>query len=260
MGKRKNAYGKDSKAATNADDELPSFDEKALFALTEKIEKGLGQSKAPQQSRDTTGGNSKQGKESKARRDSTSKSKTTKSELNRGIKRDAHGNVKGPGQEKAGNTNRATKKTRGGANDAGTVLLQEILALGGTEEDLDLVAGAASDDENLDGDNAPATDKSFRKDLAKFVAGLGIEGPIDEDVSELEGEDAEEDQGEEDWEEASDLDSPADSDISAGPKEATQKQTSALPDVKKSDVASSQGPNRLVSNSSARPTGLADSL
>jgi ribosome biogenesis protein MAK21 len=255
MGKRKNAARKDSKAATNADGGLPSFDEKALSALTEKIEKGLEQSKAPQQSRDTSSGKHKQGKESKGRPDSNSRTKPTKSELNRGTKRDAQGNVKGSGQEKAGNANRASKKTDGGAKDGGAMLLQEILALGGTEDDLDLIAGAASDDENLDGNNAPAADKSFQKDLAKFVAGLGIEGAIGGDVSEPEEdpeedqedqEDQEDDQAEEDWEEASDLDSTAESEMSAAPKEATKKQTSAPPDVKKSDVAS-QGPNRLVS-------------
>ena len=173
---------------------LPSFDEKALSALTEKIEKGLEQSKVPQQSRDTSSGKHKQGKESKGRPDSNSKTKPTKSELNRGTKIDAQGNVKGSGQEKAGNASRASKKTDGGAKDGGAMLLQEILALGGTEEDLDLIAGAASDDENLDGNNAPAADKSFQKDLAKFVAGLGIEGAIGGDVSEPEedhGEDQE---------------------------------------------------------------------
>lgn len=242
MGKHRKPSGVGPGPATAADsDILSAFDEKALSALTEKIEKGFGKSKLPQQLAGPSNGNQKKGKPSNGRRDSEPKAKTTKPEHIRGTKRDAQGNVKAAGKRKAENTNRETKHKKGGGKDDRGVLLKEILALGGTEEDLDLVAGAASDDEDVGGDNTSGHDKSFKKDLAKFVAGLGIESTAVEDASEPEAEVEEKD--EEEWEEASDL---GESDASDEPEETSKKPAAALPEVKNAGV-SSKGPNCLVS-------------
>jgi ribosome biogenesis protein MAK21 len=246
MGKHRKPSGRSAGPAKVDTDVLPPFDETALSALTEKIEKGFGKRKAPQQLGDTGSGNRKIGKETNGQRDSDSKTKGKNAEHNRGTKRDAQGNVKVAGKRKAESSSRQKNTKNAGAKDDRGTLLKEILALGGTEEDLDLVAGAASDDEDVEGDNGPAQDKSFKKDLAKFVAGLGIEGAAVEDASEPEAE--QEEQGEEEWEEASDLDSPEESDVPDGPEESPKKLATTLPDTKNTDV-SSKGPNRLVSMS-----------
>jgi ribosome biogenesis protein MAK21 len=257
MGKHRKAPGKAGKGpgpATGANSAtLPSFDEKALSALTEKIEQGFGKSKTPHQLPDPTNGKPGKEKLSKGRRDSDSMTKTTEPERNRGTKRDAQGNVKAGGKGKAENSRRETTENKGEKSNDRDVLLKEILALGGTEEDLDLVAGAASDDEDVGGNNASAQDKLLKKDLARFVAGLGIEGAAVEDPSEPEAEVEEEDE-EMEWEEASDLN---ESEASDEPDKAPQKPTVALPEVKKSDV-SSKGPNRLVSSLPLRAIVLTD--
>jgi ribosome biogenesis protein MAK21 len=247
MGKHRKPSAKGSGPITGADsDMLPSFDEKALSALTGKIEKRFGENTASQQSVDTGSRNYKKGKPSNGRRDSDSKIETKYPDQNRGTKRDAHGNVKTGGKAKAESSTSVSKKQNRDIKDDRNALLKEILALGGTEEDLDLVAGVASDDEDLEETNGPAQDKSLKKELAKFVAGLGIEGAAVEDASESEVEQDEEAEG--GWEETSDLDSASagESDVSDEPEETLKKPTQTLPDTKAID-ASSKGPNRLVS-------------
>lgn len=232
--------------ATKADtDVLPSFDERALSALTEKIEKGFGKTKAPQQLADTGSGNHKKARSNNVHGNSDSKTKAKEPEHNRGKKRDAQGNVKA-GKGKAEISSYETNTKNRGADEDRDALLKEILALGGTEDDLDLVADAASDEEGIEGDNGSAQDKSFKKDLAKFVAGLGIEGAVVEDASESEAE--QEEEGEDEWEEASDLDSPEESGVPNEPEGAPKKPAPALPNTKSSD-ASLKGPSRLVSMS-----------
>lgn len=246
MGKHRKPSAKGLGPATKADaNVLPSFDEKALSALTEKIEKGFGKRKAPQQLRDPDSGDHKKGKLGNERRDSDSKTKTGKAEDNRGTKRDAQGNVKNAGKRKTESGGRDTENKNRGTKDDRDTLLKEILALGGTEEDLDLVAGAASDDEDVGGDKVPTQDKSFKKDLAKFIAGLGIEGAAVEDASEPEAE--QDEVVEEEWEEASDLDSSDDPDAADEPEEASKKAVPGVPENRGSD-ALSKGSNRLVSN------------
>jgi len=116
------------------------------------------------------------------------------------------------------------------------------LALGGTEEDLDLVAEALSDEE----DNKVAVpDKSFRKELANFVAGLGIEG----EINEVGGDDSDEEDAGDGLEDASDMDGSSGFD---GGKE-VEPTTAAF------HQPLSEDPRRLVSTTSGRVTGLTDS-
>lgn len=86
------------------------------------------------------------------------------------------------------------KAPKSGGNEK-EVLLQEILALGGTEEDLDLVLDAQSDSENEAKPTAKSTDKDFKNEFAKFVAGLGIEGQAPEAEADEEDEEVDDD----DW-------------------------------------------------------------
>lgn len=171
---------------------LPSFDEKALLALTEKIEKGLGANKDPQH--DTNDRSQMQRKANDGSRlgQTKRKSKANLPEPSKGKKRDARGNGKPPSGETTSGTRRQNRENK----DGNEVLLQEILALGGTEEDLQLVGEANSDDEDLDADSSAPPDKSFREDLAKFVAALGIETNVGGNATESESQQEIEDEWE----------------------------------------------------------------
>jgi ribosome biogenesis protein MAK21 len=209
MTKSTKSSGHGSKPPTNpvkpAAENLPSFDERALLALTEKIEKGLGANKDPQH--DPNGRSQMQRKANDGSRlDQTKlKSKANLPEPSKGNKRDARGNRKPPSGESTSG-GRSTHRQNRENKDRKEVLLQEILALGGTEEDLQLVGDANSDDEDLDADSSAPPDKSFREDLAKFVAALGIETNVEGNATESESE-----QEIEDERETSVLESPVES-------------------------------------------------
>lgn len=216
MGKNKNP-AKRAKATDKPDaNTLPSFDESALSALTDRIEKGLGKTSQKQedkpQSKESAGHKSKKG---------------TVEGKGRGTKRDAHGNAK-----KSDSRGQSTQPKKSAGTDDGSTLLQEILALGGTEDDLDLVAGAPSDDEDVEGSGD--IDKELQKELAKFVAGLGIEGANVAGPEESASEEVEEEE-EEAWEEASEAESieepaaaPVPASIVTAPKKAEHKDPNRL--------------------------------
>jgi ribosome biogenesis protein MAK21 len=150
---------------------IPSFDEKALSALTAKIEKGFGEGKS-QQPGDPHHGQ-KGGKGAKHERPARAQLRTKPVEPARGTKRDSRGNAKVAGGQQS-----SAKHTNTSGNDDRAILLKEILALGGTEEDLDLVADAIYEEDNHSTTALP--DTSFRTELASFIAGLGIEEELDE--------------------------------------------------------------------------------
>ena len=232
---------------------LPAFGKDALSALTDKIEKELGKSKVSQQLADATERSLRKGKPSKERCGPDSKANPTKAEHNRGTKRDAQGNVKSAGKVEVKSSRRKEGHKFGAAKNPRERLLKEILAMGGTEEDLDLVAGAASDYEDVGGNNGLAKDKSFKEDLARFVAGLGIEGAAIEDASEPEAEVDEDgaksevsDEGSEDVLQPEKFDAPDEL------KDASQKLVAAVSEVKKPN-ASMKGSNNLVSTLPIRP-------
>lgn len=230
-------------------DSLPKFDENALSALTAKIEKGFGGSKDESQIKsDAVNGKQKEGKSDKKSKTANAKSKDKVPELVRGTKRDAQGNAKSNGKA-APKDKSAKSKYQNGDKDARAVLLEEILALGGTEEDLDLVADAFSSDEDEETKPAGKTDQSFKKDLAAFVAGLGIEGAVVAEDDEEEPVEEEQEEVDEEWEEASDVES---SEIEA-------KVEPMKPLVAVTPVPASNDPNRLVSTVSVPVAGLADS-
>ncbi|CAG8955972.1 hypothetical protein HYFRA_00008827 [Hymenoscyphus fraxineus] len=220
MARRNNKVAKGAYSATGANsDALPSFDDKALSALTAKIEQGFGAGKSKSKSKskaangDTPQPRSKKPKPANGHTRAAPETSAKAAENSRGTKRDLQGNAKADGKAKARKENgpgKATSKLDKLHDDRET-LLQEILALGGTEEDLALVVDAASDEEEEAIESGPA-DKALQKELAKFVAGLGIESQSIADAPESDVESEQENGGmgsenqeEGEWEEASDL-------------------------------------------------------
>jgi ribosome biogenesis protein MAK21 len=157
--------------------EMPSFDEKALDALTQRIDKGLSK-----------GANSTPVAAKKEKTDNKKAGTPSKQKPNPAKKRDAEGNVKSPAQK-----GKNAPKSKGDDHD---VLLQEILAFGGTEDDLDLVDGADSDAEEFDGGDV---DKDLKNELARFITGLGIEtqAPAEEEDEKVDDVEEEVDEDEE---------------------------------------------------------------
>jgi ribosome biogenesis protein MAK21 len=251
MAKRNNKVAKGAKAATGANgDALPTFDDNALSALTAKIEKGFGGG-APAKADQASQPKEKKGSKSRNGLVVGKDKWTTRSPaVSRGTKRDAHGNAKVDAKSRP-----AKKPQEAGSKDARAVLLEEILALGGTAEDLDLVVDAVSDVE----DDAPAqisADKTLQKELAKFVAGLGIEGQS-ADANEESADEAklEHDLNSEDeagWEEASSRAFESSDDTA----EAVPQRKQAAPALP--NASSHNDPNRLVSSLSVVLIGLTD--
>ncbi|TVY75572.1 Ribosome biogenesis protein NOC1 [Lachnellula suecica] len=244
MGKKSKAAKSAKSAARNDGDSLPSFDENALLALTAKLDQGLGGGDAQEAGAPHT--KQKKGKDVDGSAGALKKSKAQ--EKSRGTKRDAHGKPKANGNGSGSKQSSASKAEDKG--DDREALLQEILALGGTEEDLDLVVDAMSDEEDTAGPKAPA-DKALMKELAKFAAGLGIEGQSGGDAEEPE-DDEEEEAGEDSWEEASDLESEASDEI------VSSRQAKAKAAATPAKALESNDPNRLVFE--ARPDWHAASL
>ena len=242
MAKNKKSTAKRPNKSTNSNfTPLPSFNEQALSALTDTLDKKLGKDTALPQTGLTV--NKKQGKKSNGAPLSGSKNPRG-IETGRGTKRDAQGNAKA-----ADNQSQSKTKKNNGGEDGRSTLLQEILALDGTEEDLNLLENAASDNEDLVTEDSKSLDKSLQKELAKFAASLGIEAQVIEDASEPEDEedlvDSEEEQ-EEEWEEASDMESDAEAEVA--PLPVAKKPVKAItPATKTSDAALTKEANRLVS-------------
>ncbi|RFU30026.1 hypothetical protein B7463_g6326, partial [Scytalidium lignicola] len=163
-------------------DDFPSFGEGALASLTAKIEKGL-----QRESQLTAGHKNQSSRQGRGITQDIPGDGSMGNKLpsnGRGTKRDAEGNAK--------HSHKAAKKSKNvtgrqkGEDEDRVVLLQEILALGGTEEDLELVVGASSSDDESSkaSNNTLPVDMALSKEIASFVAGLGIESNNLEDTSE----------------------------------------------------------------------------
>ena len=222
---------------------LSTFDEKALLALTQKIEKGFGAKKSPQQKSDNRNEPKKKTSNTPHPNQSKPNNKTKDLETKQGKKRDARGNRK-PQNGESIHGEHSKRPANGNTQDERDVLLQEILAMGGTEDDLQLIADAVSDDE-LEEDNSATQDKSLRADLAKFVAGLGIDTKMKGVGSEIESEQEVDDEWETSGEESSDR---AASSVKIQPTEGVPMKT--IIEDKSLETSSSKIPGRLVGTSS----------
>lgn len=173
-------------------EELPAFDQNALSALTDKIEKGLHRkTDLPANENTAVASHDKPLKtytDTRPKKGQVKPSPTQ--ELPVGKKRDAQGNIKREKQITVQNLQSTGVSER-------DVLLQEILTLGGTEEDLELVEDIDSDDQESDLSLGTVKDSKFAAELSSFVNGLGF---MQQDHSEP---DAEESKAYE-WEDESD--------------------------------------------------------
>lgn len=175
MGKKRKRPEKDAESASSVT-QLPLFDESALSALTNKIESGFRKVSAPGQSfRDRK---PSQSEETRIRINKAENHQSVSKDRVAGETRHAHGVVK----EQADRGLKTVKSRKDGHitrnSEDQKVLLQEILALGGTEDDLDLVMGVATDEDDT-GDTEleqrSTNDPKLAKELSKFITSLGIE-------------------------------------------------------------------------------------
>ncbi|KAJ8125651.1 hypothetical protein O1611_g7986 [Lasiodiplodia mahajangana] len=111
--------------------------------------------------------------------------------------RDRQPNAKPHGKP---NTHDQQKPKASQPNNA-NVLLDEIKALGGDEDDYKLVGDIDSDDEAVNNQTSKDADKLLRAELASFAAGLGFDQVVQDAVSE--GSDAEDGQQDQDFEDIS---------------------------------------------------------
>lgn len=194
----------DSNAGTEA---APQIEESAFAGLRQKIEQRLkDQNNAKQQkSKNKSKGDSKDTpkKENALKPAPTQDSKKANND-NKGKKRDRNGDVIAK-EEKTSGKSKPSKPSGEDENDA---LRQEILALGGTEEDLDLVAGVGSESETEDKADAPkkqsnkSNDDSLRKELSSMLAAAGQVVP--DDLEDDEEEEEEEEDGDDESDEQED--------------------------------------------------------
>ncbi|KAH8883958.1 CBF-domain-containing protein [Thozetella sp. PMI_491] len=153
-----------------------SFDEAALANLTATIDKNL----------DKSGDSDRSGK--RKRQDGASGPLPKKRQIQTDAPRD-----RAPKGGKGDNGKKHSGKL------STSQLLEEIRALGGNEEDLELVTGIDSDAEEGAPKEKPAettVDNSFKNELAKFASSLGFEN-LPEDDAETDEEDAQDEGREE---------------------------------------------------------------
>ena len=221
----------DSNAGTEA---APQIEESAFAGLRQKIEQRLkDQNNAKQQkSKNKSKGDSKDTpkKENAPKQAPTQDSKKA-DDGNKGKKRDRNGDVIAK-EEKTGGKGKPSKPSGEDENDA---LRQEILALGGTEEDLDLVAGVGSESETEDKADAPkkqsnkSNDDSLRKELSSMLAAAGQVVPDDLEDDEEEGEEEEEADGGGEEEEEEDGDDESDEQEDDAEQEVSDAEEEASP-------------------------------
>jgi ribosome biogenesis protein MAK21 len=235
MGKRKNSAVKAPNIAKNATaGGVATFDEQALLALTGKIEKDLHEQQRAGKVENAGAGHQKAARHSR----SMAKVDSVPLGLNRGIKRGANGSIKLAGRDRIEDRNAALKQHKEG-DVKDNPLLEDILALGGTKEDYELVVGADSDDQGED--SVEHKDMSLQNDLAKFVATLDIEG-IARGADDTEIQDIEK------FSEAEDESSSAISEIEMPAEGESGKSKASAPTVLKSPhgLSSKEQTNRLV--------------
>ena len=221
----------DSNAGTEA---APQIEESAFAGLRQKIEQRLkDQNNAKQQkSKNKSKGDSKDTpKKENAPKPAPTQDSKKANDDNKGKKRDRNGDVIAK-EEKTGGKGKPSKPSGEDENDA---LRQEILALGGTEEDLDLVAGVGSESETEDKADAPkkqsnkSNDDSLCKELSSMLAAAGQVVPDDLEDDEEEGEEEEEADGGGEEEEEEDGDDESDEQEDDAEQEVSDAEEEASP-------------------------------
>ncbi|KAL4993093.1 CBF/Mak21 family-domain-containing protein [Aspergillus recurvatus] len=191
----------DTTTKPSADDALPQLEESAFAGLRQKIEQRLKDGAAKQKSKNN--------------KSKTAPADDAKNAKNNAMKSDSKSqppsdkNVKGKKRDRNGEVieNKESGKSKSNKNDDNDTLRQEILALGGTEEDFDLLAGVDSESEIEDAKpsrKSKGSAEDLRKELSSILAAAGQVVPddlADDEVEEVEDdEDEVEDEDEEDEE------------------------------------------------------------
>lgn len=181
--------------SNSSTDNAPKLEENAFAGLRQKIEQRLKDENAAKR---TPKNKPKDPPADSKKKEKTVPKPTPKQESNKnkGRKRDRNGDViaqegKGPGEDK--------QSKSGGAGDDS--LREEILALGGTQEDFDLLAGIDSESEVEDTSkksSKESDDDALRKELSNMLSAAGQVAPGDVKESEESEESAEDDNAEDD--------------------------------------------------------------
>ncbi|EPQ64599.1 Constituent of 66S pre-ribosomal particles [Blumeria graminis f. sp. tritici 96224] len=165
------------------DSEFPKLNDMAFSALTTKIEQNLEKQKSEQSQKDRlkilpSNRELKNETLKKKMKNKKTKRDARQPELTKATKRGLEDCTKSPGKRQKSEQSQVEIEEL----DSKDILLNEIIALGGTHEDLELVRNVISDDEGMvtEPANQSHVDKSFNKVLAKFVAGLEIQQYYDE--------------------------------------------------------------------------------
>lgn len=199
MGKRKfSSLVTSGHAEIQNENKIPKFDERALSTLTSKIEEGLEKQKlssehALKRSKGKLTAKSSQPKNDRDKESISGFSKKIISKVaakgtNQIKNKNQKGNVKFSTRNSSPPQTEVEK-----INDKKKLLMNEILALGGTEDDLELVAGVESYSEDEDKSfqsSCPAVELGFQNELKNFISSLGIKAvaeEIDNEVSDASG-------------------------------------------------------------------------
>lgn len=245
-----------SKSKDALDENFISFDAGTLASLTKNIEARLKGDNNKKNNKGTNGASEKKGAKGpkspaskpsgKGRADKPVENSRPPQKSFQGKKRDRNGAVieKAENKEKTEKAQKAGKpqKTNSQDDDPGDeddVLRKEILALGGSKEDFDLLAGVDSDEE-VEGSTQtkPSSDEdALRKELSKLLKGSGqyqAEIP-DDQVSEEEEEDDDDDE-----EEASDEEEDKEESEAEEAKESASDVDSAAENASKKSIVEPQ--------------------
>lgn len=146
---------------------MATFNDAALSKLTAKIDSKLAESKKTK-GKDDTG---------KRKREQTADTAQPPPKKRNAPKSKPNSKPGSKPSSKPNGDNAKSKPRKERTSEAASVdvLLQEIKALGGDEDDLKLVGDIDSDDEEINNHKEKNADKSLRAELAKFAAGLGFE-------------------------------------------------------------------------------------
>lgn len=197
--------------------DMPNLDEGAFAGLRQKIEQRLKDQKSGK-------GKSKDNSKAKAPAvEAPAKKDKQKIDQNQGSakgkKRDRNGEVIAR-EEKKGGKNKKEKSDAPAMNNKEDTLRQEILALGGTEEDFDLLAGVDSESEVEDAPSKPKNksgEDSLRKELSMMLEAAGQVVPPD--LADEEADEGGEDQDDGEDEDGEYSSEPEDSDVDEAPVE-----------------------------------------
>jgi ribosome biogenesis protein MAK21 len=198
-------------------DVLPQIEESAFAGLRQKIEQRLKDQNAARKPKNNkakaTPNDTPKKNSDPAPKPATKRIDADKN--NKGKKRDRNGEVIAREDK---NTSRKGMSSNSKEVDPSDALRQEILALGGTEDDYDMLAGVDSESEVDDAKNtskSKSEEDALRKELSGILAAAGQVVPddiADDEEDELAEEEEEEEEEEEREGEQSDVEDDGDND------------------------------------------------